>query len=263
MLLDPINSALDTLNKLADLTKTLQEIAMNFSLPDEVKKINQKLDQDITKKIKSGFESIRLASRNRDEKAREQDLEDARNDLRDLIGLTKELDTQGIPNGDVIAIANYGLTIIHNMKNNRERAAYHLFKAFEEGPRKARQIAPEMYASLFKSTCGDPYIIPPMQINSSEDDFLRGAAEFGRGAAKLGLLALGAAITLGSLGRVNPGSVIQPLAAGLNATDNISADPLIAAREAQRRAELMEAYQKKLDDCCRKTAGAYLIQLNY
>jgi hypothetical protein len=285
MILDAISTSLDILNKSADFVKKLQEIEMNFKLPDEVKKINAKLDQDITRKIKSGYESIEFSLRKQaDNDSRENDLEDARNSLRDCINLSEQFDTGGIPNGDVMAVAHYGLAIVYNLKRKRDKdkTAYHLLKAFQTGPRKTRELVPEIYNQLFAPECGslattiDRYIAINLATNNipsqdtNQDEFIRGATEFGKevlkGAAWLG----GIGLYIASLGRIPLpviGATADGISQGVNKVDSDFMNESIRRQRISQEAENImkdrEELANRQDDCCRKKAADYLTSLGF
>jgi hypothetical protein len=302
MILKTISSSLDVLNKSADFVKKLQEIEMNFKLPDEFKKINAKLDQDITRKIKSGYQSIRFAVRKgADKDSVDEHIEDARNNLGDCVNLSDELDTAGIPNGDIMATAHYGLAIVFNLKSKQDMTAYHLLKAFQTSPRKTRERVPAIYDQLFKSECGDfvgtmdrntatdvaSYSLGRMNNNlfttfgtqkpqqqpsqpSSEDEAIRIATDIGKGILKGATFLGAAALYVASAGRIPvPPNLFAQGANQVNKeVDKISPDSIISARENQRRLQVIEnlvrdneARAKIQDDCCRKTATRYLQEL--
>lgn len=279
------STALNVLNKSADFIIKVQEIQMNFTVPGEVKKINAKLDQDITRKMTSGYESIGFALKpNRDREYIKQDLEVAREYLQDCLHLSRELETNGVPNDYIMGTAHYGLAIVYNLKGDRDRTSYHLFNAFKAAPSIAYKLSPGIYDLFFKSHCGARMITldreQAMRLvasrasqathGSREVELINAATEIGKVALKVGTVALGVAAVVLSGGRI-PANVLLNGGRGANTEiDKIGPDQVIQARERARvekeAEELMKRVEhdvQKQDNCCKQTAAAYLAKLNH
>lgn len=280
MILADVSLALKVLNQSADFIIKLQEIQMNFTVAGEVKIINAKLDQDITRKMKAGYENIGIALRsNRDPEYKKQDLELARNYLHDCLNLSSELKTEEVPNDDIMGTAHYGLAIVYNLEGDSFRASYHLFKAFLTSPRNARELSPEIYTQFFPH-CGARVMTLDREqavkvvesrghVEGKEDELIKTATEIGKIALKAATLAVGGIAVVLSAGRIPPNVFIYGGHAANKGIDNIKPDPLIQARERTRvqtvAEELMKRVEgdaRKQDDCCKRTAAEYLTKLN-
>lgn len=269
MSLEPINSALDTLNKVADLTQKVQEIVANFSLSDAIKTLDAKADDEIIKKIKTAFESIGLAIKNENKSSKERHLEDARSKLLDCINLNPSLRMESVKmhNTDVMAIADYGLAITYHMKNEEKNAIYYLVKAFQDGPRKARQLASDVYAIHFK-----PHIrsiqpnVPQQNIYPGNDQVTEIVKNAAQSAVQgvFGILAVGVGIMTGGRVRLNP--LVGPVTRTSNTMGYWAGNKVGEVDENLKKKKLLEEkeqWEKKVDDECKSIASEYLRRLNF
>ena len=272
--LNPISSILDILIKSADLTKKLEEIYLNFSLSNEVKNINAKLDQDITRKIRTGYEKIKLALRkSADAASRAEDLEDARRALLDCVNLNEKLETDGISNGKVEVVAHIGLATIYHLKGDAYNTSHHMLKAFATDPRQTRAYFPEIYKQLFESSCGA--LVSPLdraaatrlaelrleKPNADQDELIKTATEIGKGVLKGATWAAAAAAFVLSAGRINFGVIGSGVHSASEGIDSIRNDAAIVARHNQKISRIAdemiqenETSMRKQDSCCKDSA---------
>jgi hypothetical protein len=262
-----VNQFLDTLTKSADLVLKVQEIMMNFSMPDQIRLIHKKLDQEIIGKMNSAFHSIEDALITNNPQVRKDSLDDARVFFKGTNELDLTISTAGRSNAEIVAISNYGLSIVYKLLNDDRLAEKYILLAFRDGPNYTRKVlAPGLFNSLFEPKCADlatwyysQYQIFENKDYSSDVTKAKTLAQLEKAGAA-GAAAVSFLADLASLGRFHGALGPAVVTAGESMNEAQQKSDSIVPDNFRSRDQylLLVEYENRIDRRCREIATGYL-----
>jgi len=203
MPIDPI-----TLSALISGYERFDAMATKFKMRNGISQINSKLDalnekidQMITRELKSAFDAIDDALESSNKETKEIRLRYAEEHLLKNTRINPSLSSEGRENYKWIALANFGLAYICIMRHDHKIAARHFLRTFLYDPHIARtELLPDIYTAVFEPKCSEIFQWQKEQYlkidnnNFNIDVYLGKTLAIGAGITAFGVLAGGTLI---------------------------------------------------------------------
>ena len=137
-----------------DAVKLSLDAYKKDEIVNTLNKIESKLDQMISREIKSSYDAISDALVTNNEITKSKRLDFAEDNLLKNTNLDPALKTGNIENIHLIALAHYGLAFVCTLRGDSAIAARHLLHIYEIAPSIARkELVPLIYENVLKDEC--------------------------------------------------------------------------------------------------------------
>jgi hypothetical protein len=125
---------------------------------EKLKAQDSKIDQLITREIKSAFKAIQDACISNNEETKKLRLKFAEEQLLKNTMLDVSQSTEGQSNNYWMAVCHYGLTLLCVVRGDHEISERHAASVFQHAPREAREkLLPEVWEIVFQPKCHEIY----------------------------------------------------------------------------------------------------------
>jgi len=258
-IMDPITANI-VITVIQVAPKTIEKLIKKNALSEINSKIDNVLamqDQQILSQLKSAYDAINDAVNATNLETISKRLSYAEDKLLSNTRLDLSLTTADYPNAHWVALANYGLAFVCNLRDDQITQATHIFRMYEADPRFSRaQLSPELYKKFFKPKCKNVFKWKKLKTAEINRSGFTGRVFL----QKAGGVAIMASSLVGGvlLSAWNQGAGAVMAKTGAKGGQEIwnKATPEKYRQEAL--IDLQEQVELTLDECCKKIARKFL-----